>query len=84
MIVGNMIKEIRENSGLSQEQFVGIIVVATAIITFILWSGEIVPLYLYSKAIVSLVFDPKAITIIVIFPLLFQYIIENGVKNEDQ
>ena len=129
MIVGKIIKEIRENAGLSQEQFaeklaisrqavskwergvslpdienimyisdlfnisldtiikgdekmtkkiisdgknakimgklfIGIMIVVTAIITFILGFG----------GIISLVFDPKAIIIMIFFPLLFQYI----------
>jgi len=53
-----------KNAKLMSKLFIGIMIVVTAIIAFILGFG----------GIVSLVFDPKAIIIIVIFPLLFQYI----------
>jgi transcriptional regulator with XRE-family HTH domain len=57
-----------KNAKIMNKLFIGIIVVAIAIIAFILGSGGMLP------EIVPLIFDPKAIIIIVIFPLLFQYI----------
>ena len=53
-----------KSAKLMSKLFIGILVVTTAVITFITLSG----------GIVAYVFDLKAIMIIVIFPLLFQYI----------
>jgi len=53
-----------KSAKLMSKLFIGILVVATAIVTFIMFSG----------GIVAYVFDLRAIMIIVIFPLLFQYI----------
>jgi hypothetical protein len=53
-----------KNAKLMSRLFIGIILVATAIIAFILGFG----------GLVTFIFDLKAIIIIVFFPLLFQYI----------
>ena len=54
-----------KNAKIKGKAFIGIIVVTTAIIAFILGFG----------GIVSAAFDPRAIIIITIFPLVYQFII---------